>query len=182
MAQVQRGDQAALATLYDRYAPVVLGVLMRIVGDRTVAEEVLQEAFWRVWDKSGSFDVDKGSFKTWMFSIARRHAIDVVRRQKVRPQAMQSDSADLILELQTDEADVSAEVEQTLTASTLRSVLDNLSSEQREVIELAYFKGKTRREIAAITNVPLGTIHTRARLALQRLRKLLEAQGMEGVA
>ncbi len=182
MAQVQRGEQAALSTLYDRYAPVVLGVLVRIVGDRAVAEEVLQEAFWRVWDKSGSFDASKGSFKTWLFSIARRHAIDVVRKRKVRPQPIQSDAAELKLSLQADETDVSAEVDQTLNADTVRGALDTLPAEQRQVIELAYFQGKTRREISAETNIPLGTIHTRARLALQRLQKTLVAQGLEGVS
>ena len=182
MALVQRGDQAALSTLYDRYAPVVLGLLTRIIGDKAVAEEVLQEVFWRVWDKSSNFDSSKGSFKTWLFSIARRLAIDTVRRRNVRPQPLLTDSAESIIESQSADTDVPNEVNRSLNASTVLSALDGLPSEQRQVIELAYFQGKTRREIANETNIPLGTIHTRARLALKRMHKILSDQGMEGGA
>lgn len=181
MTQIQRGDEAALSTLYDRYAPIVLGVLTRIIGERPAAEEVLQEVFWRVWDKSASFDANKGKFKSWLFSIARRKAIDRVRRRKVRPQPMKSDSAELILSLQPSEANVSNAVEQTMLAGTIRTALQALPAEQRQVIEMAYFQGKTRREIAAETAIPLGTIHTRARLALKRLRQSLLTDELGGI-
>ncbi|HFC11239.1 MAG TPA: sigma-70 family RNA polymerase sigma factor [Anaerolineae bacterium] len=181
MSQVQQGDQAALSTLYDRYAPIVLGVLTRIIGERPAAEEVLQEVFWRIWDKSASFDASKGKFKSWLFSIARRKAIDAVRRRKVRPQPMKSDSAELMLSMQASETDVSATVEHTLLADTIQTALQILPAEQRLVIEMAYFQGKTRREIAAETNTPLGTIHTRARLALKRLRQSLLTQELGGI-
>ena len=182
IALVQRGDEAALSMLYDRYAPVVLGLLTRIIGEPAVAEEALQEVFWRVWDKSSSFDPSKASFKTWLFTIARRLAIDTLRRRNVRPQPLISDSAEMIIESQPAEINIPNEVNRSLNASTVHSALSGLPSEQRQVIELAYFQGKTRREIADETDIPLGTIHTRARLALKRMHKILSDKGMEGSA
>ena len=179
MNRVVAGDSAALETLYDKYAATVLGVVLRIVADRTVAEEIVQETFWRVWDKATGFDISRGKFSTWMFSIARRLAIDSTRRQKVRPQAARSEAEEERMLREPDDASVAETAVLHLEQERVRSALTVLSPEQYEVIELAYFKGLTRQEIAQAIDKPLGTIHTRARLGLQKLRTALEAAGLE---
>lgn len=179
MANVVAGDSTALERLYDRYAATLLGVVLRIVRDRSIAEEIVQETFWRVWDKADSFDATQGKFSTWMFSIGRRLAIDSTRRQKVRPQAAQNEAdADRMLR-EPDDASVAESAVLHIEQEQIRSALTVLSPEQYEVIELAYFKGLTRQEIAQAIDKPLGTIHTRARLGLQKLRSALESAGIE---
>lgn len=175
MVLVVAGDNSALATLYDRYAPVALGVVDRIVQDRAAAEEVLQECFMRVWDHAETFDPAAGLFRSWFFSIARRLAIDIYRRRKVRPQPVRHESESLQMAQTPDGTDVVASVETSLAMADVNDALASLSPEQRQVIELAYFEGQTRREIAATIDVPLGTVNTRARLALRQLRYLLAA-------
>jgi RNA polymerase sigma-70 factor (ECF subfamily) len=180
MAQVMAGDSTALETLYDRYAASLMGVVLRIVIERTVAEEIVQETFWRVWDKAASFDAAQGKFSTWMYSIGRRLAIDSIRRQKVRPQAARSQTEEEIMLRKPDAAsNVTETADLHFEQERVRAALTTLSPEQYEVIELAYFKGLTRREIAQAIDTPLGTIHTRARLGLQKLRTALEAAGMD---
>ena len=177
MLRITQGDKDALSVLYDRHAAVVLGVVMRIVHERTVAEDVLQETFWRVWDKADSFDSVQGKFTTWMFSIARRHAIDVYRKQKIRPNAAENENVLLVMERQADDTNVEQAVATRLDKTVLHGRLSALSDVQREVLEMAYFQGKTRRQIAAETDIPLGTINTRVRLALQNLAKLIKNEG-----
>ena len=180
MRQVQHGEQSALAALYDRHSPIALGLIIKILGDRAASEEVLQELFWRVWDRADNFDSARGKFTTWMFSITRRMAIDALRKRQVRPQPLERQSAEFLLDLQSAEIDVMEEVSSNLAGEAVIDALQVLPDEQREVIEKAYFEGKTRREIAVETDVPLGTVHTRARLGLQRLRQTLSGRGMGG--
>lgn len=174
MTRVAAGDPAAFEALYDRYAPAVLGTLIRTLQDRPLAEEVLQETFWRVWDKAQTFADDRGSFRAWVFSIARRQAIDTIRRQKVRPQPVRDGAEELKLATRpspgpnVDEAAWIA-----IESKRVRAAMERLSPEQGRVLELAYFEGLTRQEIAGVTGEPLGTVHTRARLGLQKLRTLL---------
>jgi RNA polymerase sigma-70 factor (ECF subfamily) len=179
MTLVVSGNCDALEVLYDRYAPMVLGVVTRIVQDRNMAEEVLQEAFWRVWDKADSFEQQRGSFSSWLFSIARRQAIDVTRRQKIRPQVARDEGEEKQMRLHPDQTQVDEVAWQAIQRQQVQEALDALSPEQYQVIELAYYQGMTRQEIAEYTGNPLGTIHTRARLGLQKLRVVLEAQGVE---
>ncbi|WP_420641900.1 RNA polymerase sigma factor [Candidatus Leptofilum sp.] len=179
MAQVAAGDSQALETLYDRYAPILLGVVLRIVQQRVVAEEIVQETFWRVWDKAATFDAAQGKFSTWMYSIGRRLAIDTTRRQKVRPEAAGSEAEEEQMLREPDNADVVEAAVLRIVQARVRSALTELSPEQYQVIELAYFKGLTRKEIAQAIDKPLGTVHTRARLGLQKLRSALAAAGME---
>jgi len=180
MNQVANGDSVALEALYDRHAPRVLGVVMRILPDRPVAEEVLQETFWRIWDKADAYHVDRGTFTSWLFSIARRQAIDVTRRQKVRPQAARDEREATQMQLRPDpDGHVDEAAWLAIQRQQVKSALTVLSPEQYEVIALAYYQGLTRQEIAESTGSPLGTVHTRARLGLQKLRTVLEAQGVE---
>ncbi len=178
MARVTARDSVAFGHLYDRHAPVVLGIAVRIVQDQAEGEEVLQEAFWRVWNQAATFDPAKGPFRAWLFSIARRQALDLLRRRNVRPQAARDESEERRFEQapSLDEG-VPEAAEGAIAAAQLRGALDRLSAEQFQVLDLAYFKGLTRQEIARTTGLPLGTVHTRARLGLQNLRSILGEGG-----
>ena len=180
MVRIAVRDSAAFGLLYDRHAAVVLGIAVKIVGDRAVGEEVLQETYWRVWTQAATFDPAKGPLRAWLFSIARRQALDVLRRQSVRPAAARDETEARRLELAVaPDDDVPAAAEQAIAAAQLRGALNELSAEQQRVLELAYFGGLTRQEIARVTGTPLGTVHTRARLGLQALRAKLGAPGNE---
>lgn len=180
MTRIAARDSAAFGLLYDRHAAVVLGIAVKIVGDRAVGEEVLQETYWRVWTQAATFDPAKGPLRAWLFSIARRQALDVLRRQSVRPAAARDETEARRLELAVaPDDDVPGAAEQAIAAAQLRGALSELSAEQQRVLELAYFGGLTRQEIAQVTGTPLGTVHTRARLGLQALRAKLGAPGNE---
>jgi RNA polymerase sigma-70 factor (ECF subfamily) len=182
VTRVARGDSAALAALYDRYAARVLGISMKIVGDQALAEDILQETFWRVWQSASTYQSQLGPFAGWLFRIARNLSIDAYRRRSVRPQAFLSASgSDPILEQMPDpDMDVAEQAQSILTNRQVRKALASLPGVQRQVIEMAYFYGMTRQEIAEATGEALGTIHTRARLALQKLRGELERDEFEG--
>ena len=177
-AQVSRGNSAALEVLYERYSATVLGLAFRIVGERAVAEDLLQETFWRVWKSAETFQPQRGPFKSWLFRIARNLAIDMYRRRNVRPQAMAGDdnSASAVDQAPDIDTDVAEQAQSDLENQQIRKVIRSLPDVQRQVIEMAYFYGMTRQEIAEATGEALGTIHTRARLALQKLREELEKQ------
>ena len=182
VSQVARGNNGALETLYDRYASTVLGICLRVVGDQALAEDVLQETFWRLWKSAETYQSQRGTFTSWLFRIARNLAIDAYRRRSVRPQALQTpEGSDPILEEVPDpDMDVAEQTESVLKNRQVRKALSSLSFVQRQVIELAYFQGMTRQEIAEATGEALGTIHTRARLALQKLREELDREEFEG--
>ena len=181
--RVARGDSAALEVLYDRYASRVLGISLKIVGDQALAEDILQETFWRVWQSAGTYQSQLGAFTGWLFRIARNLAIDAYRRRNVRPQPLMSTREDrdpLLDETPDPDMDVAEQAQTILTNRQIRTALASLPDVQRQVIELAYFHGMTRQEIAEATGEALGTIHTRARLALQKLRGELERDEFEG--
>jgi|SRR5690349_2471643 RNA polymerase sigma-70 factor, ECF subfamily len=179
---VARGDSAALEALYDRYASRVLGVALKIIGDQALAEDILQETFWRVWQNAAAYQAQLGPFTGWLFRIVRNLSIDAYRRRNVRPQAILSaNGSDPILDETPDpDMDVAEQAQAILTNRQIRTALASLPDVQRQVIELAYFYGMTRQEIAEATGEALGTIHTRARLALQKLRGELERDEFEG--
>ena len=180
MALVSTGDAAALEVLYDRYAAVVLGFLLKIVREREAAEDLLQETFWRVWQRAGQFQAVKGKFASWMFTIARNTAIDHCRRQAARPQTLAGEGESDPAQLAADpEADVPGQALAAIKHAQVRAALEALPLAQRQVIELAYFGGLTRQEIAARIGEPLGTVHTRARLGLRKLRQTLLERGYE---
>ena len=181
-AQVGRGNGAALEALYDRYASTVLGISLKVIGDRAAAEDVLQETFWRVWRSAATYQSQRGSFTGWLFRIARNLAIDAYRRRNVRPQAIiDAESADALLDQTPDpDMDVVDQTQSVIKNRQVRNALASLPRVQRQVIELAYFYGMTRQEIAEATGEALGTIHTRARLGLQKLREELEGEEFEG--
>jgi len=182
VTQVAQGSSAALEALYDRYASTVLGISLKVIGDQASAEDVLQETFWRVWKSAVTYQPQRGSFTSWLFRIARNLAIDSYRRQTVRPQEVyMEDGSDSILEEMPDPGtDVAEQTQSILKNRQVRQALASLPRLQRQVIEMAYFYGMTRQEIAEATGEALGTIHTRARLAVQKLREELDREEFEG--
>jgi RNA polymerase sigma-70 factor (ECF subfamily) len=181
LGRIMAGDSAALELLYDRYAAAVMGLAFKMLGDRTLAEEVTQETFWRVWRSAETFQSRQGKFTSWLFGITRNLCIDSWRRRQVRPQPVADPAAVEPDPGQLPDAglDVAESAWTAIKHKQVRAALAALPPTQRQVIELAYFWGMTRQEIADQTNVPLGTVHTRARLALQKLREALQEQGFE---
>jgi RNA polymerase sigma-70 factor, ECF subfamily len=180
--RIVQGDVAALETLYDRHAAIILGIALKITNDRILAEDVLQETFWRVWRNAVTYQPQRGSFHGWLFRIARNLAIDAYRRRTVRPQVIteMAGSNSILEQISDSEADVSEQVQTNLNIQDVQIVLTTLPREQRQVIEMAYFHGMTRQEIADATGEAIGTIHTRARLGLLKLRqKLAKSAGFE---
>ena len=180
MARTADGDASAFEVLYDRYAAAVMGLAVRIMNSPALAEEVVQETFWRVWRSADSFHAQRGAFAGWLFGIARNLAIDLCRRRSARPQPVSEHDDDPLIDRMPDQTmDVAESAWTAIKHQQVHAALAALPSDQQRVIELAYFGGLTRQEIAATTGEPLGTIHTRARLALKKLRETLRAQGFE---
>ena len=176
------GEARALEVLYDRYSSVVFSFALRLVGDRQLAEEVLQEVFFRAWQQGGSFSQKRGTFITWLLSITHNLAIDEIRKRRRRPQKAESEEPEAVLAAVPDTgsgADVEDEVWLGALRETIVGALDQLPPPQREAIELAYYQGLTQREIAEALGEPLGTIKTRMRLGLLKLREALGGNGME---
>ncbi|NTU62542.1 MAG: sigma-70 family RNA polymerase sigma factor [Chloroflexi bacterium] len=180
VARTADGDASAFEVFYERYAAAVMGLAVRIMNSPALAEEVVQETFWRVWRSADSFHAQRGAFAGWLFGIARNLAIDLCRRRSARPQSVSEHDDDPLIDRMPDPAmDVAESAWTAIKHQQVHAALAALSADQRQVIELAYFGGLTRQEIAATTGEPLGTIHTRARLALKKLRETLRAQGFE---
>jgi RNA polymerase sigma-70 factor, ECF subfamily len=180
--RMSQGDVDALDVLYDRYARAVFSFAVRIVRDGRIAEEVLQEAFMRSWQQSGRFELNRGNYASWLLSITHNLAIDEVRKSQRRPQ--KADMVD-ITDVLRSEVDTTVNIEEAAEATELRGIIrdamDYLPEAQRRVIELAYFEGLSQREIAAFLNEPLGTIKTRMRLGMQKLKDVLsEQEGFKG--
>lgn len=175
VTRVVAGDRRAFEALYDRYAATVFGLALKMLADREVAEDAVQEIFWRVWRRLGSFDRSR-AFAPWLFGIAHNYCIDELRRRKVRPQQVYEDDDHPILSDIPDDTDIGETAILTEQRQVIRSALEQLPEEQRQALLLAYFGGLTQQEIAAQLGNPLGTVKTRMRLGLQKLRALLHGQ------
>jgi len=168
-------DLWAYEILYARHAQSLYSLLIRIVREPTTAEDLLQETFWQIWQKSEQYS-EKGSVAAWLHRIARNKGLDQLRSTKARP----STTNDLgTVEQSTVYAYASAEqaVEQRLKQQHVVQALESIPSEQRVCLELAYFEGMSQREIAEHTSTPLGTIKTRMRIGLEKVGRLLRASG-----
>ena len=174
------GDARALEILYDRYSRVVYSFALRIIGDPQIAEELLQEVFFRAWQQGGSFRANRGTFVTWLLSITHNMAIDEVRKRRRRPQKSDNDDPETVLAGVPDTGqDIEEEVWLGSLRETIGAALATLPPAQREAVELAYFQGLTQREIAERLGEPLGTIKTRMRLGMQKLRDVLEGNEVD---
>ena len=172
---VAGGDERAFATLYDRYSPILFGLLLRILHSRPEAEDVLQEVFLQVWQQARSFDAARGRAFTWLVTLARSRAIDRLRALDSRERAARRSAEDAPPQAEGEEpADDAALREE--RAGVVREALAELPEEQRQVLLLAYLEGMSQSEIAAARGQPLGTVKTRTRAGLKRLSELLRAR------
>lgn len=166
-----RGDQSAFARLYDLLAPRMFGLILRILVDRAHSEEVLQEVFLEVWQTSRAFDPARGGARTWALTLAHRRAVDRVRsaeasarrdeRVGIRDASTRTDAVDELAQIRID-------------GGRATQALSELPEAQREALVLAYFGGYSQREIAVLVDAPLGTVKTRMRDGLTRLRRAME--------
>ena len=171
---IARSDEASLAALYDRYHLLAFSLALRVVNDRGRAEDVVQDAFLSVWRKAGSYVAGRGSVKTWLTSIVRNRAIDLVRARR------ESDGDDeaVLLALRDPRPGVVEQVTASLDRQTIRTAITELPLEQRQAIAMAYFEGLSHSEIADATGLPLGTVKSRIRLGMHRLKGLLLDAGV----
>ena len=174
------GDGRALEELYERYSRIVMSLALRMMADRTVAEELVQEVFFRAWKQAGAYREGKGSYATWLLRITHNMAIDEIRKRQRRPQrADLEDPVDAIANIDDGERSVEDHVWIGSLREEMVSALGPLPENQRAPIELAYFRGLTQREVANTLDVPLGTIKTRMRLGMRKLREELEGRKVE---
>ena len=172
MRLINRRQETALSELYDRYSRLVYSIALNALGDPGEAEEIVQDVFFRVWERAETYQSEQGKVVAWLARIARNRSIDQIRRQKVRIDASSVAWEDLIVE-PADEQDTEWEVELRQQQQRLRLAVAQLPPEQKEVLSLAYFQGLSHQEIADRLGQPLGTVKTRLRLAMQKLRDLL---------
>jgi RNA polymerase sigma-70 factor, ECF subfamily len=167
LASVQRGDEGAMASLFDRYSKIVYSVALRVLRDPASAEDVLQEVFMQIWRNPNSFVATRGSLGGWLAVVARNRSIDALRRK--RPSEPVEDMA------LASNYNLADEAERNSLMEKARGVIRLLPMEQRKTLEMAFFDGLTHSEIAEMTGDPLGTVKTRIRSALTSLRKAFTA-------
>lgn len=166
-------DEAALAQLYDRYRVILFGLLMRILNNREEAEDVLQEVFLQVWRKAADFDENRGRPFTWLVTLGRSRGIDRLRTLAVRERVAEAGAREAIEEI-SDAANDAFRSEQ---RGLVNDALAQLPDEQKRPLMLAYFDGLTQSEIATRLGAPLGTVKTRMRTGLIKLREQLAGKG-----
>ena len=169
-------DAEALGELYDRHGRVVFAVVYRMVGASDAAEEVTQDVFPAVWRRIGTYRADRGAFRGWLLTIARNAAIDWQRTKRKRYEREAPIDEAFTL---ADDVRVEEQVTIRLRDVRVRAAVEALSPEQRETLDLAFWQGLSQTEIATRTGVPLGTVKSRVRLAMAKLRDGLAAEGKD---
>ncbi len=168
---ISRRSEAALKSLYDRYGDLVYTIAVRVVGDRDLAQEVLQDVFLRCWERADTFRPERGHVSGWLIGIARNRAVDLLRsgqhQARLREEFRSLDDAEA-------EPNPTDPIEHLALRQAVKAALEALPSVQRRTIELAFYGGFTQAEIANVTATPLGTVKTRIRDGMQRLRSLLQ--------
>jgi RNA polymerase sigma-70 factor (ECF subfamily) len=170
-ARLVARDESALGECYDQYASFVYGLALRVIRDRRSAEDVSQDVFLHLWEEPASFDPDRGGLRTWLGTLAHRRAVDHVRREEARRRRAERAGRSAPTTPDVEEMAVAI-----LTAERVREALETLPPEQREAIHLAYFGGKTYREVAQVLGIPEGTAKSRLRLGLRRIATALERE------
>ena len=167
--RIAEGDESALATLYDRWSQVVYSLVAHLLKDADGAEDVVEETFWQVWQRASSYDATRGTVRTWVLTIGRSRALDRLRSRKRNREDV---SVDLSL-IRDPGTDPSQDAEGSERRRLVYDALAQLPEDQRRALELAYFRGLSQSEIAEFLSEPLGTIKTRMRLGMQKLRDQL---------
>ena len=173
LARIASGDPDALGELYDRYGRVVFGVLYRLLGVPEAAEEVTQDAFHAIWRRASTYRADRGAVRTWLLAIARNAAIDWRRTKgkRLEREAAIDEAAELVDEIRVDDRVIA-----NLRAERVRDAVASLPPEQRTVLSLAFWSGLSQTEIAERTGTPLGTVKSRVRLGMIKLRDRLQPE------
>ncbi len=169
---IARGDEVALARLYDSYRVILFGLMLRILHSRQEAEDVLQDVFLQVWNRAADFDETRGRPFTWLVTLARSRAIDRLRSLGSRERVAQNAAREVIEET----SDAMEDAIRSEEGRVVRHALQELPEDQRHALELAYFEGLTQSEIASQLETPLGTVKTRMRSGMTKLRELLGNQ------
>lgn len=185
VARLAEGDEAALEPLYDRYGKVVYSLCLRVVRDGPAAEELTQEVFVRLWRSAASFEPNKGRLQGWLLRIAHNLALNEIRRRQSRPVTADSfdwDTQSDTLVAPSDDGDPEMATWLRERAMVIRQALAQLPTAQRKAIELAFFGGLSQAEVAAAVGEPLGTVKSRIRVGMQRMRELLAAVGVDAEA
>jgi RNA polymerase sigma-70 factor, ECF subfamily len=164
--------EAALSELYDRYSRTVYGVGIKILGDRSSAEEMVQEVFLKVWRSSGTFDPSRASFSTWLYRVTRSCALDLYRKRAHRVHQI-PDGETHVVTTRDSSAGPQEVVDESWLSWRVSRALEVLDAPHKEVINLAYFEGFSQREISERTGVPLGTVKSRTANAFKKLRREL---------
>ena len=162
-------DNQSFKYLYNNYSSALYSIILQIIPDQELASDVLQEVFINIWRKIGTYDQEKGRLFTWMLNIARNAAIDSIR-SKAYQNSKKNKEFPSVVDVHTNNQMTQLNVD----SIGLKKTLETLKTEHRVLIELAYFKGYTHEEIAAIEEIPLGTVKTRIRTALTQLREYLK--------
>lgn len=177
LQRIAAGDEQALGALYDRWSPLVFSLCVHVLGDDDEAEEAVEETFWQAWRQAARYDTTRGAVSTWLTTIARSRALDRLRAKRRRQEDAMSDLTETkraaVEETARRGDDPASGAEVSERRALVRQALLALPPEQREVLELAYFRGLSQTEIAERTGQPLGTIKTRVRLAMEKLRDRL---------
>jgi RNA polymerase sigma-70 factor (ECF subfamily) len=170
---IEADNADSMSELYDRYSRLVFSLARNIVGDPGTAEEITLDVFTLIWEKAGTYNPEKAKVRTWMTTITRNRSIDELRRQGSRPERLVVD----LFQVSSSQVLVDNSLEDVAQASLnrqrIRKAVSQLPDDQKAALQLAYFKGYTHRQIADLLDQPLGTVKTRIRLAMGKLRKIL---------
>ena len=179
MLNVANGDAASLEVLYDRYVRHCFGLALRLLSNPQLAEEVVQEVFTKLWSKPDSYTAQKGKFISWLLSLVHHRCIDELRRRSNNESRLEDPVTGSLLDTQVDpDPDPADQVVLAEQQVAVRSALQELAPNQREVLLLAYFGGLSQSQIAERLKQPLGTVKTRSRMGLQKLKALLDSRGI----
>jgi len=181
LTAIAGGAVWAMESLYDRYSRILYSLAYRIVADHQITEDLLQDAFLSIWRRSSTFSPQSGPARNWLISIVHHRAIDYLRRVRRRSALQEAPLAEIDVDELTSFPDVWEEAWRSVQSSQIRAALMKIPTEQRLVIELAYFQGWSHTEIAQGTETPLGTVKARMRLGLQRLKLILFEAGIDEV-
>lgn len=166
---LKTGDESAFSYLYDHYSGALFGVIFKIIGDQPLAEDILQEAFVKIWNNFSSYDSSKGRLFTWMLNITRNLTIDTLRSKSYKKQSKIQGSENAV-----NYAGSNVNENERFDAMGIRKQTSLLKEDQKQIIDMAYFDGFTQEEISKKLGIPLGTVKTRMRAAISVLKKLLQ--------
>ncbi len=171
VSQLREKQADAFTYLYDNYSGAIYGAIFRIINDEDVAQEVLQDAFMKFWDKIDQYDSSKGRFFTWMINISRNLAIDKLRSKEMKRAGKTNNIETYVTNIERERLH-----HLNVDGIGLKETLSSLREEEKTILELVYFKGYTQSEISDEFDIPLGTVKTRLRMGLKNIRKVLQVE------